>query len=153
MDWLIDLITNPFIITCISSWMVSQISKCIVHFAVSKEFDIKRLLSDGGMPSAHSATVSSVAIMSALLYGTGSFQFAISLVLAFIVCRDAMGVRRETGKQAVVINDIAKSFELLTSGKFSEIKLKDSVGHTPLQVMVGVIVGIVDAFIMYWILY
>lgn len=146
MDWLFDLITNPFLITGVSSWLIAQIIKVIIHAIANKKFDIQRLFGDGGMPSGHSATVSS------LIYGTGSFQFAISAILAIVVCHDAMGVRRETGKQAVVINELVKAFSVLTSEELPEVKLKEFVGHTPVQVLAGIIVGVTNAFTMYNIL-
>ena len=104
------------------------------------------------MPSGHSATVSSLAIMSALTCGTGSFQFAVTAILAVIVCHDAMGVRLETGKQAVVINDIVEIFRKLSEEEeLPEVKLKEFVGHTPIQVMAGILIGIANAFFMYYV--
>lgn len=149
MDWLTDLLTNPFLITGVSSWLVAQVMKTIIHAVVNKKIDITRLFGDGGMPSGHSATVSSLAIISALIYGTGSFQFAVSAIFAIVVCHDAMGVRRETGKQAVVINEMTRLIGVLTSKELPEVKLKEFVGHTPVQVFAGILVGVVNAFIMY----
>jgi len=79
-------------------------------------------------------------------------EFAISLILAIIVCHDAMGVRRETGKQAVMLNEMTKLFNILTSEELPEMKLKEFVGHTPFQVTVGILLGIVNAVLMYNIL-
>lgn len=153
MNQLIDFVTNPFIITGVSSWMIAQVIKFIIHLIRSKKCDVKQLFSAGGMPSGHCATVCSVAFLSALHFGAGSFEFALSLVFAFIVCHDAMGVRLETGKQAVVINDMADFFKELTSNKLPNIKLKDSVGHTPLQVTAGILLGIINACVMYHIFF
>ncbi len=153
MNWIYDLVTNPILMTSISSWLVAQVIKVIIHAFIYKKIDISRLFGDGGMPSGHSATVSSLAFISALVYGTGSFNFAVSAILAVIVCHDAMGVRRETGKQAVVINELTKAFSVLTEEKLPEIKLKEFVGHTPIQVLAGILIGIVNAFAMYSILY
>ena len=69
MNWFTDLITNPFLITGISSWLLAQVLKVIIHTLVNRKFDITRLFGDGGMPSGHSATVTSVAVISALIYG------------------------------------------------------------------------------------
>lgn len=151
MKWLSDLIANPFFLTGISSWFIAQVLKTIIHTFVSKKIEFRRLWGDGGMPSGHSATVSSIAIMSALIYGTGSFQFAISAILTIIVCHDAMGVRRETGNQAMVLNRLVKTFRNLTQEKIPEAELKEFVGHTPVQVLVGIIVGVTDAFVIYHI--
>ena len=152
MNQLFDLLKNPFLITGISSWFIAQVLKAIIHAIINKKFDIHRLFGDGGMPSGHSATVSSLAIISALIYGTGSFQFAVSAILAIIVCHDAMGVRRETGKQAIVINEMANLVGVLTSKELTEVKLKEFVGHTPAQVFAGVLVGVVNAVMIYNIL-
>ena len=152
MSWFYDLITNPFLITGVSSWVIAQVLKMIIHCIVNKKFDIHRLFGDGGMPSGHSATVTSVAIISALIYGTGSFQFAVTAILAIIVCHDAMGVRRETGKQAVIINELVNAFEILSSKELPEVKLKEFVGHTPIQVLAGIVVGAANAVLIYVLL-
>jgi len=152
MDWLIDLITNPFLITSTSSWFIAQVLKTILTGIINKKWTLERMVGDGGMPSGHSATVSSLAMFSALYYGVGTFQFAVCAILAIIVCHDAMGVRRETGKQAVLLNEIVKAFEILSKEELPEVKLKEFVGHTPIQVMVGITIGILNALVMYfWI--
>ena len=150
MDWLIDLITNPFLITSTSSWFIAQVIKTILTGIINKKWTLERMVGDGGMPSGHSATVSSLAMFSALYYGVGSFQFAVCAILAIIVCHDAMGVRRETGKQAVLLNEIVKAFEELTKDDLPEVKLKEFVGHTPIQVLVGITIGILNALGMYF---
>lgn len=152
MDWFVDLIQNPFLITSVSSWAIAQVLKTLIHWAVYKKLDLARLYGDGGMPSCHSATVASLAMICALTFGMDSVEFAISLILAIIVCHDAMGVRRETGKQAVMLNEMTKLFNILTSEELPEMKLKEFVGHTPLQVTVGILLGIVNAVLMYNIL-
>lgn len=152
MEWLHDLIKNPFLIASISSWMIAQVLKVIIHAIINRKMDISRLFGDGGMPSGHSATVSSLAVMCALVYGAGSVEFAISSILAIIVCHDAMGVRREAGKQAVIINELIEAFSVLTEEKLPELKLKEFVGHTPVQVVAGILIGVVNAFAMHRVL-
>lgn len=153
MDWLFELLTNRFLITGVSSWAVAQVLKTVIHFIIYKKFDISRLFGDGGMPSGHSATVTSIAVAAALYYGTGSFEFAVAAILAIIVCHDAMGVRLETGKQAIVINDLVKAFNILSDQDLSEeVKLKEFVGHTPIQVLAGILIGVLNALVMhFWI--
>lgn len=153
MDWFFDLISNKFLIVGISSWAVAQVLKLIIHAAVYKKLEWERLFGDGGMPSGHSATVTSVATMSALVCGFGSFEFAIAAVLAIIVCHDATGVRRETGKQAVVIIEMLELLEALTKKDLPEAKLKEFVGHTPLQVAAGILIGIANACFMYFVIF
>ena len=152
MTWLKELVTNPFLITSCSSWFIAQVIKVIINFCVTKKLDWERLFGDGGMPSGHSATVSSLAVFAALRCGCGSFEFAVCAILAIIVCHDAMGVRQETGKQAVIINEMVAQFEKLFKQDITDIDLKEFVGHTPLQVLAGITVGFCNALIMhFWV--
>ncbi len=146
-------LSNQFLVISLSSWIFAQVLKLIIHTIIYKNFDVMRLFGDGGMPSGHSATVASLATVSGLTYGIGSFQFAVTLVLAIIVCHDAMGVRLETGKQAVVLNDIVEAFNVLSTEKLPEVKLKEFVGHTPIQVISGVLLGVANSFIMFYCFY
>ncbi len=150
MNWFQELLSNGFLLVALSSWFWAQLIKTIIHAIVTKKVDFTRLVGDGGMPSGHSATVSSLAVSAAMVYGLGSFEFAIALVFAIVVCKDAMGVRLETGKQAAIINDIVEAFNVLTSEeKLPDAKLKEFVGHTPLQVIAGILLGIVNAVLLY----
>ena len=94
--------------------------------------------------------MSSLAAMSFLMCGPGSFEFAVTGILAIIVCHDAMGVRLETGKQAQVINEIVKSFSIMAEKALPETKLKELVGHTPIQVLAGILIGIINAAVLYY---
>jgi len=153
MNWLYELVTNRFLITGISSWFVAQVAKTIIYAIINKKLVLERMVGDGGMPSAHSATVTSLAVISALSYGFDSFQFAVAALLAVIVCHDAMGVRLETGKQAVIINELIKAFEGLTKEDLPEAKLKEFVGHTPVQVIAGILVGIANGCFMHYVVF
>ena len=154
MDWLKALVTNPFLLAGLGSWFVAQVLKTLIHTIINKKFTWERMVGDGGMPSGHSATVTAVATMALLVCGPGSFQFAVAAILAVIVCHDAMGVRLETGKQAVLLNEIVKAFEdVMKSGELPEVKLKEFVGHTPIQVIAGILIGIGNAALMYYLLF
>ena len=153
MNWFFALISNKFFIVALSSWATAQVLKTIIHAAIYKKLELERLFGDGGMPSGHSATVTSVAAMSALVFGLGSFEFAIAAILAIIVCHDAMGVRRETGKQATIIIEMMELLEAMTKKDLPEAKLKEFVGHTPLQVGAGIIIGIANACLMYFVVF
>lgn len=153
MDWLLDLLSNEILITAVLSWTVAQVLKIFIHWWVYRKFDVMRLFGDGGMPSGHSATVASMASMAGYIYGFGSFEFAITTMLAIIVCHDAMGVRRETGKQAIVLNEIIQSLDIIFTDEVAEIKLKEFVGHTLFQVLAGVTIGILNASLMYWLVF
>ena len=151
MNWLSDLFTNPFLMVSLGSWFIAQMMKVVIDFFIHKTWNWERLFGDGGMPSGHSATVASLATYSALACGTASFQFAVTTILAVIVCHDAMGVRLETGKQAIVINELLES--LLDSEKRPEVKLKEFVGHTPIQVIAGILIGVLDAIALYYLFF
>ena len=154
MDWIKALVTNPFLVAGLGSWFVAQVLKTIIHAIINKKFTWERLVGDGGMPSGHSATVTAVATMALLVYGPGSFQFALAGILAVVVCHDAMGVRLETGKQAMLLNEIVKAFEdVLKSGELPEVKLKEFVGHTPIQVITGILIGIINAALLHYLVF
>ena len=142
MEWIKDLFTNRFLLTGLAAWFVAQVVKTIIHAVLNKKLVMERMVGDGGMPSGHSATVSSLATISLLTFGPVSYEFAISLLLSIIVCHDAMGVRLETGKQALLLNELVKSFEVWTKEDLPEVKLKEFVGHTPIQVIAGILLGI-----------
>ena len=148
-----EIFENSFLIIGVFSWLLAQVLKLIIHSIIYKKFDFMRLFGDGGMPSGHSATVASLATVAALRFGFASFEFAIAAILALIVCHDAMGVRLETGKQAVILNEIIESFNVLSSEKLPEVKLKEFVGHTPIQVFSGVIIGVLNAILIYGIFF
>ena len=153
MAWIYQIVTNPFLLTSLSSWGIVQIIKVIINAVIYKQYDWKRLFGDGGMPSGHSATVSSLATITGLVYGFQSFEFAFTTILAIIVCHDAMGVRMETGKQSMVLNEIIESLDLMFSHEVGEVKLKEMVGHTFPQVLVGITLGILDAILMHHIFF
>ena len=143
------LLDNKIIVTAFIAWFVAQVLKTIIHAFVYKTLDLKRLVGDGGMPSCHSAVVSSCALMTGLTQGFDSAIFAIILVMAIIVMHDASGVRLETGKQARAIKDISQILEELSNIHIDDEKLKEFVGHTHLQVFMGALLGIVVALICY----
>ena len=153
MNWLLELLTNPFLLTSLSSWFVAQVLKTIIHAVENKKLVLERIVGDGGMPSGHSATVTSLSTFCGLHFGFGSFQFAVTAILAIIVCHDAMGVRLETGRQAEAINELTKTIELLSSKEWTQEKLKEFVGHTPIQVLAGILLGIVNALVMYFFVF
>lgn len=145
-----ELMLNRVLIAGIAGWGSAQVLKAVIHAIITKSFSIERLFGDGGMPSGHSATVSAMAMASLLAYGAGSFEFAISSMLAIIVMHDAMGVRLETGKQAKVINEMMELFMKKEYVKaFSEDKLEEFVGHTPIQVVAGCLLGLLVGFLMH----
>ena len=154
MKHLIDLVTNPCLVVPLAAWLVSQILKIIINALVHKEFRIERLWGDGGMPSGHSATVCALATTCGFFYGFDSGLFAITFVLATIVMNDAVGVRREAGKQAVTLKQLAELVNDAIADPDEQVrteKLKELVGHTPLQMIFGALLGILVALSYFWI--
>lgn len=148
MGIIFEVFKNPFIVTVACSWAVVQICKGLLHWAIYKKFELKRFFGDGGMPSAHAATVASLATITGIHYGFSSFQFAVCAIIAVIVCRDAVGVRMETGKQSKIINDLRDYVLEMGKGEVDDTKLKEFVGHTPLQVVIGFIIGVIVAVVI-----
>ena len=135
-----NLVLNDVLLVPAFAWLVAQLMKTLINGIVNKSFSPERLWGDGGMPSGHSATVTALALMCGFSEGFGSTYFAIAMLLAIIVMHDALGVRRETGKQAVSIIKMAEMLNEYFAEKDEEIKtdkLKVLVGHTPLQVVCG----------------
>ena len=142
MDFWQDLFQNTIIISAATAWCIAQILKTVIHLFMTKQFVAERLVGDGGMPSCHSATVCALATAVCYEYGPGGFEFAMVAFFAIIVMHDAMGVRRETGIQARVLNEMIQLFEDMGSNMPPQDKLKEFVGHTPLQVIIGAVLGI-----------
>ena len=140
-----DIFSNHLLMNALLAWATAQLLKFFIYLAVNRTIDWKRLTGDGGMPSGHSATVTALAVTSGLEYGYDSPVFAVCVILAVIVMHDAMGVRRETGIQAKVINEMLEVFTNMGKKMSPEEKLKEFVGHTPLQVLAGGILGILIA--------
>lgn len=149
MEFFHDLVNNTVFLSAVTGWFVAQVLKTMIYMFLNKKFVPERMVGSGGMPSSHSATVCALATTACLTYGAGSFEFAISLILSIIVMHDAMGVRRETGIQAKVLNDIMETFEKMGHSELTaQDKLKEFVGHTPLQVLMGAVLGVIIAFVL-----
>ena len=145
-----QLISNKILISGLGGWATAQILKTIIFLIVNRKLNLERLFGDGGMPSGHSATVSAVALSVGLECGFNSALFAVATIIAIVVMHDAMGVRLETGKQAKYINEMTELIEKLSGTELSnEEKLKEFVGHTPFQVVMGGILGIVVAILLH----
>lgn len=136
-----EIIHNKCVYIPLILWFCIQTFKVITELIINKKLDVKRIVGAGGMPSAHSAVVCSLATCIGKEYGFGSGIFAISFAFAFIVMYDAAGVRRAAGKQARILNKILET-PGLTTLEVQE-KLVEVLGHTPIQVFVGAILGIV----------
>lgn len=140
---------NPTMWSALFGWILAQTTKIICLFARSKRINIRDLVSTGGIPSAHSAMASALVTSVALRNGTSHPLFAVTLAFAFVVMFDAQSVRRAAGIQAGILNQIID--ELFKSHRFSEQKLVELLGHTPLEVFVGLVMGIFIAMIVHTI--
>ncbi len=141
---------NEILTVSLLGWFTAQVLKTIINFILLGKFQLERMWGDGGMPSAHSATVCAMTIAAARSEGISSPVFAVAAVLAIITMHDAMGVRYETGEQAKVLNQMLEQWIDISeknSPFLQNLHLKEMVGHTPLQVTAGVVVGVVVGFL------
>lgn len=123
-------------------WFVAQLLKVVVVCIREKRFDMRRMVGSGGMPSSHSAFVMSLTTAVARQEGMGTSLFAVCVVLAFVVMYDASGVRRETGRQAEILNDIIENFGK-DAPEVTGKRLKELIGHSPVEVFAGAFIGII----------
>lgn len=144
-----DFFSNIILLTAASAWFAAQLIKVGLYYWQNKEVGVITLLfGTGGMPSSHSATVTALATVTLFKCGAASPEFAITLILAIIVMRDASGVRLETGKQAELLNMILmQDFWVLKEGETLPDKFKESIGHTPTQVLCGGVLGFIIGLI------
>ena len=147
MNILEDFFNNKIIGVTALSWAVAQIIKIIIDCIRNKTINLKLITSSGGMPSSHSSFVTALATSVGFQEGFNSTFFAITFVLSMIVMYDAAGVRRAAGKQAEVLNIFINNFE--KHGVKIDSKLKELLGHSPVEVVAGAILGIVVAVSMY----
>lgn len=140
---------SPCLLSCLAAWLTAQTIKTVIYAVTHKKLDLRRLFGDGGMPSGHTATVTALATACGLNAGFDSAVFAVSAILTVVVCRDAVGVRRETEKQAKRLNELAEKLKD-TNPDLTDEPLNTFIGHTPLQIAVGAVIGIGVAVILHF---
>ena len=141
MRFLQELVANRVLWTGVLAWFVAQLLKVVFTALLEKRLDFGRLFGLGGMPSSHSAVVCSLATSTGMMRGFYSVEFAICCLLAMVVMTDAAGVRRAAGRQAVLLNKILQ--DMIANGRgLSNEKLKELLGHTPFEVLIGALLGI-----------
>jgi len=138
-----DIFSNIWIGCCLASWCMAQLCKLISAFLQTHEFDLAYFTSTGGMPSAHTATVSGLATAIGLTNGFNSPAFALAFTLAGIIMFDASTVRMAAGKQATLLNQIVR--ELFRNHRLAEKPLRELLGHTRFEIFMGMLVGIATA--------
>ena len=141
MKYIVEFYSNSILMAVLLSWFIAQALKVLFVLITNRKFDLQRFVGSGGMPSSHSSLVMTLVVMIAKTDGISSSTFAISLAFAVIVMYDAMGVRRAAGEQAKTINMIVEEW-LPDSDTLMEDRLKELIGHTPFQVLMGAILGI-----------
>jgi len=139
------ILQYKYIVVPFAVWFFIQLFKLIYDLVTTKQFNFKRILGAGGMPSSHSAVVTSLATMIGISQGLDTPIFGLSVIFAVVVMYDAAGIRRAAGKQAKLLNKIIQTPGL--SGVQVTEKLQEVLGHTPVQVLVGAIIGIIVGFL------
>lgn len=134
---------NKVFLATLAAWVIAQTIKIVINSAKEKRFNFRWLVSTGGMPSAHSAGVLSLATAVGIQEGFNSTIFIATLIFAVVIAFDAQGVRRATGQQAEILNKILD--DIYWRRKIQEDRLKELIGHTPFEVFVGSIIGIIIA--------
>ncbi|MFZ3102880.1 MAG: divergent PAP2 family protein [Desulfitobacteriaceae bacterium] len=146
MTILPGILQNTILISAMTAWLVAQVIKVLLDLVLQKRLNIELLLSSGAFPSSHAAIVCAVALGVGKYYGWNSPIFAVAAVLAMIVMYDAAGVRRAAGKQAEVLNQLVERYYV--GSDFSQKRLKELIGHTPLEVFGGALVGIIVGLVI-----
>lgn len=143
-----QLLQNSVLGTAVIGWGTAQILKFILVLVIYKRFDFRRFIGSGGMPSSHSSLVVSLTMSIGFIKGFDSLMFALSAVMSLVVMYDAAGVRRSAGQQAAILNKIVEDWGR-ADYSLTEKKLKELLGHTPVEVIAGAILGIIIAIIRY----
>ena len=146
MSVLLEILNNRIIQGGFLAWAIAQGLKVLLTLIISRKFDSTRLWGSGGMPSSHSSTTCALMMMIGFSEGFDSAIFAMAFAFSAIVMYDAAGVRRSTGKNAAVLNRLID--RLANDGTFDEEHLKELVGHTPIQVLAGALLGILIGTLM-----
>lgn len=144
-DFIKGIYHNHVLIVTFFAWIFAQSIKVALGVLRTKKFDFRWFIGTGGMPSAHAAGSSALAMIIGFDYGFDTVLFALAAVFAVVTMFDAQGVRRSTGKQAGILNKILD--DMYWKGKIEEDRLKELIGHTPIEVFMGSIIGILLAII------
>ncbi len=140
-----QIIKNKILMTTLSAWLIAQTIKVAIGVVRQKRFDFRWFVGTGGMPSSHTTGASCLATAVGLEYGFNNVYFALAAAFAIVVMFDAQGVRRATGKQARILNKITE--DIYWQGRIDEGRLRDFIGHTPVEVIVGFLLGVAIAFL------
>jgi hypothetical protein len=137
---LTDIIKNKIFMTTLSAWVIAQTIKVTIAFINQRRFDFRWFVGTGGMPSSHAAGASCLATAIGMEYGFNTAYFALAASFAIVVMFDAQGVRRSSGRQARILNKVMD--DIYWQGKIHEGRLRELIGHTPIEVIVGFLLGV-----------
>ena len=140
-----QIIKNKIFITTLLAWLIAQTIKVVIGIIRQRRFDFRWFVGTGGMPSSHASGASCLATAIGLEYGFSSVHFALAAAFAIVVMFDAQGVRRATGKQAHILNKITE--DIYWQGRIDEGRLRELVGHTPVEVIMGFLLGVIIALL------
>lgn len=150
MSWVLAVLANFPLMAALTAMGVAQTLKIFYYYFKDGEWIVQHLFETGGMPSGHSATVTALTVGIGMTHGITTPVFAAAAVFSIIIMYDAAGVRRATGKQALILNRIVE--DIYATGKIREEKLRELVGHSPFEIFVGVLLGLatVSTLHMWW---
>lgn len=146
-ELVLGVLTNLPFISALIAMLLAQSIKVLYYLIVEGQLNFARFVEQGGMPSSHSAMVAGLTTMVGLTSGWNSVWFAISCIFSIVVMYDAAGIRRAAGKQAIILNKIVE--DIYATGKISNERLQELLGHTPLEVLVGAILGVICSLMIY----
>lgn len=142
-----QVIENRILMVTLAAWAIAQTIKVFLGVVRERKFNFRWFIGTGGMPSSHAAGATALAVTCGFKTGFDSPLFALATVFAMVTMFDAQGVRRETGQQAEILNKILE--DIYWKGKVESERLKELIGHTPIQVFIGAVIGFLVAFILY----
>jgi acid phosphatase family membrane protein YuiD len=142
-----EIFKNKIFLITLTVWFLAQLAKVLLGVIKEKRFNFRWFIGTGGMPSSHTAGSSALATSVGLAYGFNSPLFAVAAAFAMVTMFDAQGVRRATGCQATILNKMMD--DIYWKGQIEEQRLKELVGHTPVEVLAGFIFGVICAMILY----
>jgi len=145
-----QVLHNKVFVTTFAGWFVAQSFKVAIGVISEHRFNFKWFVGTGGMPSSHASGVTALAASIGIQEGVGTPIFAFAAMFAVVVITDAQGVRRATGKQAGVLNRIMD--DLYSGKQIANDRLKELIGHTPIEVFAGIFLGLLTAFVAYWVI-
>jgi len=144
-EFITQILRNRIFITTLSTWVIAQLVKVTIGTIRYHKFDFRWFVGSGGMPSSHAAGASCLATSVGINFGFDSVHFALAAAFALVVMFDAQGVRRAAGRQARILNKITE--DIYWQGKINEHRLRELIGHTPIEVIAGFLLGVTVAFL------